>query len=194
MLGIPDKIDIVFALDGSDGVSHASFGAQKDFIKGTLKAYEIASDKTRAGFLTYGSKAVLGIKVKDGVSQSAIDGQLRHATKVGGVRQMANAMRFAGSEIFDETSSGRGRKLLVILVAGIRSIAPDDDLKRSLDEMKNRGIEVLVIGVEENVHADKLGEIMKEGAIKKVKNTDHLNRKLTDVVEASEKLTGWYLW
>lgn len=194
MLGIPGKFDIVFALDGSDGVSHATFAAQKDFIKGTLKAYDVASDKARVGILTYGSKAVLGIKVKDGVSQSVIDGQLRHARTIGGIRQMANAMRFAESEVFDETASGKGKKLLVIMVAGIRSVAQDDNLKRSLDEMKKKGIELLVIGVEESVHADKLGEILKEEMIKQVKNIEHLNTKLTDVVEASEKLTGWYFY
>ena len=185
-------IDIVFALDGSEGVTQESFDAQKSFVTGSLKAYEIGPGKTRVGVLVYGSKAIENFKVEDGVSRPFIGGQVQNADMIGGIRRIARAVNFATSNVFDGISDGERKKLLVVVAAGERPVEEGDEFRSSLDEMKKQGIEVLIIGVGPNVNAEKLGASMKEDNIKQVDKSDRINTKLTDVVDTSEKLTGLY--
>ena len=194
MLGVHDKVDIVFGLDGSDGVSHPSFEAQKNFVKGTLKAYKLAPDKTRVGVFMYGSKALKNVEIEEGVSRSAIDSELRNAGLVKGTRNITNAIRFAGSDMFIDAASRSKKKLLVMILVGRLGIEGDKDLKTSLDELKKQGIEILFIGVEQSFHDKRLFEAIAKDTVMQVTSMDRINTKLTDVVEASEKLAGWHLY
>ena len=193
MLGIHDKVDIVFALDGSDGVSRPSFEAQKDFVKGTLKAYQLAPGKARAGVFTYGSKALKNVEVKEGVSRLAIDSDLRNAGLVNGTRDVTSAIRFAGSDMFVDATSRSRKKLLVMIFVGRLGIEDGKDLMTSLDELKKKGIEILFIGVEQSTLDKRLFEKIAKDTVRQITSMDRINTKLTDVVEASEKLTGWHL-
>ena len=51
--GMKGKLDLVFAIDSSADVPSTMFEAQKDFVRGTVDAYDFEVGRTRVGILSY---------------------------------------------------------------------------------------------------------------------------------------------
>ena len=188
--GMRGKLDLVFVMDGSADVPSTMFEAQKDFVRGTVDAYDFEAGRTRVGILSYGFKPSTVLNVRDGLSQSAVNGRMRNVMPVGGARNVSNALEFAGSQAFDEAAGNSKAKLLVLLVSGRDNTPLDEGIKLALNKLNKRGIEVMVIVLGKAVDMEMVDGVVKKDMVEQVERIDRMNTKLTDVIEASEKLTG----
>ena len=155
-----------------------------------MNAYELGSDKTRVGIITYGSKPMKNIGVLEGISNSTIENALKNAKPIGGKRSIVDVLKFAESGIFREISDKEKGMLLVLMVAGSTEMAAGDELKLAVDELKRLGIEIMIIGLGNEVVTENLKGVVKANMIKHVSNMESIKAKLTDVVEISEKISG----
>ena len=127
-------------------MSRSSFDKIKDFVKGMLKGYSISSNQTRVSLVTYGSTPVNVLQFKEGVHRSIVEQALFDMSPVGGDRKLADAVKFIAKNLF--TNSLRTGKLLVLLVSGTEPQLKDtSDMKTAAMELKERNVELLVVGI-----------------------------------------------
>ena len=193
--GISEPLDVVFALDGSRDVDMNVFNKMKEFMKGSLKAYNISSNETRIALMTYGSKQMKNVDLKDGVYKSVIEQAILDAKRVGGERRLIDALKFADMKMFEETElSSRDKaagKVLILMMSGSDSqIGKGNDVKMILDALKRKKISLVVIGIGNTVKDEDLKKIGKDGIIAKVEDADDMKKALSPVLDASAKAAG----
>ena len=186
---------MVFALDGSRDVDIKLFSKMKEFMKGSLKAYNISTNETRIALMTYGGKQMKNVDLKDGVSKSVVEQAIEDAKRVGGERRLINALKFAAMKMFEKTAS-RSRdetagKVLILMMSGSDSqIDKGSEMKMVVDELKRKKITLVVIGIGNKVKDEDLKKIGKDANVVKVEDPADLKKALPPVLDASGKATG----
>ena len=193
--GISEPLDIVFALDGSKDVGIGTFSKLKDFMKGSLEAYNISSNETRVAVMTYGDKQMKNVDLKDGVYKSVVEQGIEDSKRVGGERRLIDALKFADIKMFEKTaSSSRDKtagKVLILMMSGPNSqIDIGNEMKMVLDELKRKKITLVVIGIGNKVEDEDLKKIGKDENVVKVEDAEDLKRAVAPVLDASGKATG----
>ena len=193
--GFSEQIDVVFALDGSRDVDINLFNKMKEFMKGSLKAYNISTNETRIAVMTYGNKQLKNVDLKDGIYKSVIEQVIEDAKRAGGERRLIDALKFADMKMFEKTASSSrdetAGKVLILMMSGSDSqIDKGNELKMVLDELNRKKITLVVIGVGNKVKDGDLKKIGKDGNVVKVEDPADLKRALPPVLDASGKATG----
>ena len=143
---VVSKADVVFLMDTSDGVSADAFKAQKEFIKSTVRQFDISRDKTRAAVIRYGtdSTPVIGLDTYGSLLDftKAID----RIAYVGGERRIDKAL-YRTKEVLEGSREGV-LKVVIVLTTGPQAKPPGS---RALDEtaqsLRDGGASVYVIGI-----------------------------------------------
>ena len=172
-----------------------TFNKVKEFLKGSLKAYNISANETRIALITYGGKQMKNVNLKDGVYKSVVEQAIEDAKRVGGERRLIDALKFADMKMFEKTaSSSRDKtagKVLILMISGSDSqIDKGNEIKMVLDELKRKKITLVVIGIGNKVKDEDLKKVGKDGNIVKLENADDMKKALTPVIDASEKAAG----
>ena len=192
--GMSKELDLVFAVDGSKWVDEYTFTKMKNFVKGSLDIYTISPQKTRIGLVTYGGDARdTALSLPLGTSKQAAERSIDSLVRVGGLREMNKAIRFVDTEIFSGKGGTRPRagKALVLLTTGKNSANGKDDLPKTAKKLKDKGIEVFVIGIVKGVDPDELNVIASnQGNVANVPDKDDLPRIFGQLEKATGKLTG----
>ena len=190
------ELDLVFAVDGSKRVDKSTFTKMKNFVKGALDVYTVSPQKTHIGLVTYGGDARhTALSLPLGTSKPAVERSIDSLVRVGGLRQMNKAIRFVDTEMFNEKGGTRPRagKALVLLTTGKNSANGKDDLPKAAKKLKNKGIEIFVIGIGKGVDPDELNVIASnQGNVANVPDKDELPRIFGQLEKATGKLTGKY--
>ena len=183
-------------MDGSKRVDESTFTKMKSFMKGTLDLYTISPQKTHIGVVTYGGDARdIALSLLLGTSKRALERSIDSLIRVGGLRQMNKAIRFVDTEMFSEKGGTRPRagKALVLLTTGKNSANGKDDVPKAAKKLKDKGIEVFVIGIGKGVDPDELNVIASnQGNVANVPDKDELPRIFGQLEKATGKLTGKY--
>ena len=189
--GLTGAIDVVFAMDGSRAVDSETFDRMRKFIQGSLKAYNISNAETRIGLMVYGGETKKVLSLTNGNSQVLVDQTLDRVKRIGGERQMTDALNFGLREFFKVANRPEAARLLVLMTTGKNDQVNNADTQRSVDALKREKINLLVIGVGRDVDDSELKKIVDStNKAVTVDNADKLREVLTDVIDASGKAVG----
>ena len=153
---------MVFAVDASREVDPKTLEKMQEYVKAALKLYSISSSNTHVGLLTYGGEHVnVTLPVSAGTQTSTAEQALNYLRLVGGPRKMNKAVRFANSEIFSVKGGSRPNvnRVLVLLTAGKNNAEGKNDLPKAAKVLKERNIDVIVIGVGNSVDDEELTQV-----------------------------------
>ena len=173
----------------------SSFNKVKEFVKGSLKAYNISSNETRVAVMTYGDKQMKNVDLKDGVYNSVVEQAIEDAKQVGGERRLIDALKFADMKMFEKTASRSiektAGKVLILMMSGPNSqIDKANEMKMVLDEFKRKKITLVVVGIGNKVKDEDLKEVGKDRNVVKVGDVNDMKMALTPVLDASGKAAG----
>lgn len=159
LLGVSGAVDVLFALDGSSTVTGKIFDRMKAFIKGSLNTYNISSKDVRIGLMVYGKDASSRLAFTDGTSKYIVEQAVDELDRVGGMRKMTNALKFADKQMFSVTDRPEAGRLLVLMTNGKNDEIDKDDLKKAVSSLRGNKINVLVIAVGDDVDKNELSRI-----------------------------------
>lgn len=185
--GISEELDVSFALDSSDGVSKAAFEKMKDFIRGSLKAYNITANQTRVSLVSYGSHPISHLQMKDGVYRSVVEQALSSIPRVGGTKKLSDALTFI-SETFTNREDA-GRLLILIDSETDDQLKDDSSMKRALDDLEKRNMKLVVVRIGKRLD-DKPGVLADAGKTILVDDPKNLKSAFSEVVDESAKAAG----
>ena len=193
MLGIAGRLDMIFAIDGSQFVSKENFMKIKDFLAGAARALAISRKQTRIGLLTFGGKLRRDLSLEGGAVRSVLQQAIGNLTLVGGTRLLANAIKYASGNMFDKFSPAEGGKaIIVVTISSASQSGFETELESSLADLNRKKIKLLVVGLN-RIAADKeLDMIEKSHAVVNLQHTGQLKSALTPVMDESGKATGEY--
>ena len=126
---------LIFAVDGSDGITRALFQSMQAFIESDLKSYNLSEDKVVVDVLQYGDNVQVlmnGLRSKDDLREQLTLLKLKQLPR--GVRRMDLVLDKA-SDLF---ASGKStKKVLVLLTGGGSDMNSLDKLQTSVGKLRN---------------------------------------------------------
>ena len=154
--------DLAFILDASNSGEYA-FKRMKDFVKYLLDDFGLSTDGSHAAVITYDKEPVLNIKLNQFTDYAAFRNQLDEIAYVDGGPRVDMALSLAKDEAFTVENGGRleVKNLLILITDGLGSQGGVVDIAT---ELQNKGIDLLVIGVGQEVDVDILDKIAGKNA------------------------------
>lgn len=131
------KKDVVFLIDGSDGVGR-EFPIIVEFVRTVVEKLNVGENKIRVGVVQYGDNPNADIYLNSHTNKEEVLNAIRGLRQRGGrERNLGKAVEFVSRDVLVRRSGGRreeGVPQFVIVVSGGRSsddLTPATDLKRS---------------------------------------------------------------
>ena len=161
----------------------------KDFVRGTLSAYNISSERTRVSLVTFGEKAVTNLYLKDGIDKDVVEKFIGNLTKIGGKRNVIDALKFVSKNtLAGKVDYGR---LLVLVTTGPESKSTNtDERKMILNELKANDITILVIGIGDEASGREIKEIAGDDNTVVVRDADQLQTTVPKIARKSGDVSG----
>ncbi|XP_045560346.1 collagen alpha-3(VI) chain isoform X4 [Salmo salar] len=140
------KKDIVFLVDGSDGVG-MEFPIIQEFIRSIVKNLNVGENKIRIGVVQYGDSPNADIYLNSHTTKEGVMNAVKGLRQRGGrERNLGQAVEFVSSEVLNVRRGGRkeeGVPQFLIVVSGGRST---DDISRPATSLKQSGVLPFSIG------------------------------------------------
>uniref|UniRef100_A0A8C7W8S6 VWFA domain-containing protein n=1 Tax=Oncorhynchus mykiss TaxID=8022 RepID=A0A8C7W8S6_ONCMY len=140
------KKDIVFLVDGSDGVGR-EFPIIQEFISSIVKNLNVGENKIRIGVVQYGDSPNADIYLNSHTTKEGVMNAVKGLRQRGGrERNLGQAVEFVSSEVLNVRRGGRkeeGVPQFLIVVSGGRST---DDIRRPATSLKKSGVLPFSIG------------------------------------------------
>ena len=182
---------MLFAIDGSRLVGSKTFERMRQFIQGSVKAYNISADETRIGLMVYGGAINNVLSFPNGISKFSVEQALASAKPLGGERIMTDALTFADNEFFKVADRPEAAKVLILMTTGKNDQLDKVAVQNAVNALNRKKINILVIGVGKNVDNDELKTITNDKQnVVHVVTDDNLPKAVTDVIDASGKAVG----
>ncbi|XP_064831782.1 collagen alpha-3(VI) chain-like isoform X2 [Oncorhynchus masou masou] len=140
------KKDIVFLVDGSDGVGR-EFPIIQEFINSIVKNLNVGENKIRIGVVQYGDSPNADIYLNSHTTKEGVMNAVKGLRQRGGrERNLGQAVEFVSSEVLNVRRGSRkeeGVPQFLIVVSGGRST---DDIRRPATSLKKAGVLPFSIG------------------------------------------------
>uniref|UniRef100_A0A674BAB3 Collagen type VI alpha 3 chain n=1 Tax=Salmo trutta TaxID=8032 RepID=A0A674BAB3_SALTR len=140
------KKDIVFLVDGSDGVGR-EFPIIQEFIRSIVKNLNVGENKIRIGVVQYGDSPNADIYLNSHTTKEGVMNAVKGLRQRGGrERNLGQAVEFVSREVLNVRRGGRkeeGVPQFLIVVSGGRST---DDISRPATSLKQSGVLPFSIG------------------------------------------------
>ena len=185
-------MDVIYVVDSSDGVSTKTFDQLKSFVSNDVKTKDFSNDKVRAGILNYGSRAVLILAPKNGVSKSFVQTSISDMTRIKGQRNFKVTFNYILDTVLDDPQIVRvnSKKVVVLLVSGRSLDWSTTDAESFKEKFKKAGVEVVVIVTDENAASDMTNLVDNPDNIILKKGDDDLTDGSSAVTNAIAQTTG----
>ena len=154
-------VDLVFAVDGSKGLTSEQFHKLKNMIKKILDFYAISLTATHVGLIEFSYNSNEKIRLTDSYDREEIYSMIDAVKQSGGDRRVTDqALKMAAERMFSVNFGGRvgASRALVVVTAG-RSTgeqAPSEMLK----PLEKNGVRVYVVSVGNEVDKDEIHGIV----------------------------------
>ena len=125
-----------------DEYQKGNFAKEIALVKGIGKTFNISSNETNIGIITYSSGASVRLRFGDISSQAALESSLDAITVSGSGRNIARALLLAQADLFNQSTSGQ-INVLVVLTDG----SSDDAVAASAHALRTSGISVISVGI-----------------------------------------------
>lgn len=140
------KRDVVFLIDGSDGVGR-EFPIILDFVQKVVSKLGVGEDEVRVGVVQYGDNPNADIYLNSHTTKDGVLNAIRGLRQRGGrQRNLGRAVEFVSRDVLARQRGGRrdeGVPQFVVVVSGGRST---DDLRTSATALKRSGVHTIGIG------------------------------------------------
>ncbi|KAM9447677.1 collagen alpha-3(VI) chain-like isoform 2-T2 [Salvelinus alpinus] len=140
------KKDIVFLVDGSDGVGR-EFPIIQEFIRRIVEKLNVGKNKIRIGVVQYGDSPNADINLNSHTTKEGVMNAVKGLRQRGGRdRNLGQALEFVSNEVLNAQNGGRkeeGVPQFLIVVSGGKST---DEISRPATSLKQSGIFPFSIG------------------------------------------------
>lgn len=185
--GIERRLDVVVASDSSINVDRDHFAKLQKFLKGIINAYDLSSEKTRVGLMTFGYEQRRDLRIEDGIYKAVLQQAIYDMKPVGGERNLAAALKFAEENMFDEARDV-GRILILLTTSQASGRKRDDELKANLNTLMKQSINLVTLAFGEEKGDEELRMIKENNTVVNV--VDSLKSLVPTVMEESGKAAG----
>ena len=141
---------IVYTGESIDRHRKGNFAKQIAFVKGLSKTFNVASNDTNVGLITYSGNAEVKYRFADISNQTDLENALDTLRINGTGRNIGKALDLARTDLFNQSTPGRNvnvRNILVVVTDG----PSDDDLAVPTYALKDNNVTIFSVGVDRYV-------------------------------------------
>ncbi|XP_047431494.1 collagen alpha-1(VII) chain isoform X2 [Mugil cephalus] len=141
------EADIVFLVDDSGSVGHASFSRVKDFISAIVSSFQssvVGAEGIRFGVTVFGDVPRMRIALTDYSSLEEVLRAVRGLPYEGGSRRIGSALQFLVDSVFSAAISRDFAPKIAVLITNGRS---DDQVEAAARAVADAGISLFAVGV-----------------------------------------------
>ena len=151
-------MDVGFILDSSGSLRN-DYDKEKDFLKALAASFGVSDDGARAGVVTFSYNSEHSIKLNDHSSFLSFNDAVDKIPLMGSTTRIDKALRLSQKELFTLPNGGRPGipKILILLTDGSQTQDADaEDPSVIANEIRSKGIKLLVIGIGAGVDQEEL--------------------------------------
>ena len=154
-------VDIGFILDSSGSLRN-DYDKEKSFLKALVATFGISTDGSRAGVITFSYNAEHSIKLDEHDNILSFNRAVDKIPMMGSTTRIDKALRLSQKELFSISNGARPGipKILVLLTDGSQTQDMNaEDPSVIADEMRKKGVRVLVVGIGDEVDKGELSRL-----------------------------------
>ncbi|KAM6934552.1 collagen alpha-3(VI) chain [Xenentodon cancila] len=138
--------DIVFLVDGSDGVGR-EFAIIQEFIRGVVESLNVGENKIRIAVVQYGDLAQVDMYLNTHTSKEGIlNGIMEMSQRRGRQRNLGQALQYLKEDVLTPARGSRKQEGVPQFVIVVSSGSSTDDVRRAASSLKNSQSLVFSIG------------------------------------------------
>ena len=171
-LGISGRVDVVFAIDGSDQVTPSVYRGLKQFVTHALRSYKISPSDTNVGMVYYGGQQQVALTLKDGSNAATVNAMIEALPKSEGQANLVELLGTIDKQVFVAQAGSRpgAGKVLVLLTTGDNRVHKPSEIENVARLLHARDIRVIVVGVGSGIDNSQLMNIADDPS-----NAFHVN-------------------
>ena len=193
------KVDVGFVLDSSGSLRN-DYDKEKAFLKALAATLGISDDGARAGVVTFSYYTEHSIKLNDHTSLDTFNEAVDNIKLMGQTTRIDKALRMTQKDMFSIPNGGRPgvNKILIVLTDGSQTQdAGAEDPGDVAQELRDKGIRVLTVGIGKGVNSTELAHIA--GGKENVFSADSFDQLVSqefieEVISAKCKEGRCFLW
>ncbi|XP_035826886.1 matrilin-2 [Aplysia californica] len=152
-------VDLVFAIDASGSLGLNNFKKELAFVKEIIGYFPVGPDAAQISALTFASEVNNLFCLDQYSSNEAIARAIENTHYSHGVTMTGDAIRYIRSETFSAACGARkGASKVVIVLTDGRSTESDETVRQALI-LKSLGVEIISIGIGNQVDSNELKAI-----------------------------------
>uniref|UniRef100_A0A669F036 Collagen type VI alpha 3 chain n=1 Tax=Oreochromis niloticus TaxID=8128 RepID=A0A669F036_ORENI len=140
------KKDVVFLVDGSDGVGR-EFPIIQEFIRRVVESLNVGENKIRVGVVQYGDTAQADMYLNTHTTKEGVLNGIKGMRKLGGrQRNLGQALQFLNQDILTAAQGSRKQDGVPQFVIVVSSGPSTDDVRRAASSLKQSRVLPFSIG------------------------------------------------
>uniref|UniRef100_A0A3Q1GHV9 Collagen type VI alpha 3 chain n=1 Tax=Acanthochromis polyacanthus TaxID=80966 RepID=A0A3Q1GHV9_9TELE len=138
--------DVVFLVDGSDGVGR-EFAIIQEFIRRVVESLNVGENKIRIGVVQYGDFAQADMYLNTHTTKEGVLNGIREMSQRGGRRRnLGQALQFVSQDVLTATRGSRKQEGVPQFVIAVSSGPSTDDVSRAASSLKQSRVLPFSIG------------------------------------------------
>ena len=180
----------MFALDGSRRVDETMFRKMKNFVKASLKSYNISAPETSAALVQFGGDSEIKLRLNQGTNLGTVEQSVNDLARVGGPRRMNKALRVIRKDIFNNLKRNDAQRVVVLFTTGKNSGDGTGELPSVARDLRSQGVEVILVVIGKESDPKEIDSITgKKGNAINVGDVNKLTEAI-GIFEAKVRETG----
>lgn len=148
--GVDGRVDILFAIDGSTGVSVDTFNKLKAFAKASAQSYTLSESKARIGLIAFSNNVKQYLEFKNGITYKNFQNALQNAQPIGGPRNINAVLQYINANIFTTIrSTTSGQPFLVVFTTGDNQSNDVDSRYPAAKALKSKQVRIITVVIGE---------------------------------------------
>ncbi|XP_032423103.1 collagen alpha-3(VI) chain isoform X7 [Xiphophorus hellerii] len=141
--------DVVFLIDGSDGVGR-EFAIIQEFIRRVVESLNVGENKIRIGVVQYGDSAKADMHLNTYTTKEGVLNGIREMRQIGGrQRNLGQALQFLSQNVMIPARGSRKQEGVPQFAIVVSSRPSTDDITRQASSLKQSGVISFSIGTRE---------------------------------------------
>ena len=149
---------------GASGPNSAqTYATQQQIAKKVLESYDVSPSNVHVGVIRNGLYPKISLRLGQITDTNKLTNEISRITNPGDGNKLLQSLYLARTQLFDERNGARpGLPKKLIVFASSKSEANKESLKQAGNSLKKSGIEVVTIGVGQNVDPEELNAIVPD--------------------------------
>lgn len=160
-------IDIYFVLDESGSVGSSNYQLMKQFVYNTVNEFDIGSDETQVGVISYSSSATAQFYLNTYHDKSALLTAINNLPYNGGFTNTAAALNLLRQSGFTSANGGRPQTQAIPRVAVVITDGRSNSYSATVlaaESAHDEDITLFAVGIGSNVNSNELTAIASDSS------------------------------